>query len=154
MLSVRERAWLSRPHKRMHPKGVGDGRKAPETGRELMSGFCSTVTGAAESPSLWLAAVPVCALHSVRCRTERRSSALRPRCFLRVQEDTFSGAAICFVHSKKSRKTASFPYSFIVQRRVVASRRVGLCPDFPELVEGKLSLQGLCPKPRKPLEKA
>ena len=67
------------------------------------------------------------------------------RCFLRVWEDSFSGAAYGLSTPKRAGKQLLRPIVFECSVGVVASRRMGLCPDFPELDEGKLSLQGLRP---------
>ncbi|SDB42666.1 hypothetical protein SAMN02910317_02124 [Ruminococcaceae bacterium FB2012] len=67
------------------------------------------------------------------------------RCFLRVWEDSFSGAAYGLSTPKRAGKQLLRPIVFECSAGVVASRRMGLCPDFPELDEGKLSLRGLRP---------
>ncbi len=95
------------------PKGFGGDRKAPEMGREPAP-LTSRITG--------------------------RKNAPVGRCFLRVQEDSFSGAAFGFVHVQKSGRTAFAPYSFLVQRRgssltrrtrLCLELRLGLCPKNP-----------------------
>ena len=61
-------------------------------------------------------------------RSYGRKNAPVGRCFLRVREATFSGAAFGLSTKKRVGKLLCFPTLFLCSAGVVASRRVGLCP--------------------------